>query len=263
MKKLLGASVAAASLLLGHGIAGAITNGTPDTDHKFVGALTGVDPGGTERLCSGSLIGEGVFLTAGHCMVLDDVVLHFGDDIGVAHDTFDAVEVVQHPDYTWAMSNSYDVGIVLFDQDVDLGAPGEVAPEDYIDGFTKDELKSFTFSTLGYGLVRNDANGNSAPLVLESERRIGYQSYLNDHNQYLTLSIHTNKGSGGGCFGDSGGPHLLEDPTDDSKNYIVSITSAGDGNCVATDATQRVDQPEIRDWIECVKANQADPTLCG
>lgn len=247
MKKLLVGAAAAVSLLVA-GSADAITNGVPDTDHDFVGAMTGVDPGGTERLCSGSLIDEGVFLTAGHCAVLSDVVLHFGDDIGVPHQTFDAVEVLQHPDYTWSMSNSFDVGIVLFDQvddggaPVDLGPPAALAPENHIDGFSKEQLKSFTFATLGYGLVRDGANGNSAPLVVESKRRIALQGYLNHHNQYLTLSIHTNKNSGGGCFGDSGGPHLL-------GGLIVSITSAGDGNCVATDATQRVDQPEIRDWV--------------
>lgn len=41
---------------------------------------------------------------------------------------------------------------------------------------------------------------------------------------------------------DSGGPHVLH-------NVIVSVTSNGDGNCVATDNTQRIDQPIIRDWI--------------
>jgi len=47
--------------------------------------------------------------------------------------------------------------------------------------------------------------------------------------------------------GDSGGPHLLHDPA--LGDVIVSVTSNGDANCVATDNTQRVDMPEIRDWI--------------
>ena len=91
--------------------------------------------------------------------------------------------------------------------------------------------------------VRNGANGNSGPLTESPQRMIATQSYLNMHNQYLGLSIHTHKGNGGGCFGDSGGPHLLNE-------MIVSITSNGDGNCVATDNTQRIDQPEILSWIQ-------------
>ncbi len=244
MKKFLVAATTTAALLATAVPAAAITNGVTDTDHDFVGVMRGADPGGTERQCSGSLIAEGVFLTAGHCAVLTGVTVHFGADLDDPDASVrEATEVVRHPSYAANFGRQYDVAVVLFGGS-GLGiVPGELAAENMIDTFSKDELRAATFEAVGYGLVRNDANGNSAPLVESSQRMIATQSYLNMHNQYLGLSIHTHKGNGGGCFGDSGGPHLLHD-------VIVSITSNGDGNCVATDNTQRVDQPEIRDWIQ-------------
>jgi hypothetical protein len=242
MKKLLTLTAAATVVLLTSTQVSAITNGAPDTAHDFVGQMRGFDPGGTLRRCSGSLISDGVFLTAGHCAVLSDVTLHFGDDLAVEDTVFAATSVQQHPDYGHSAGHQFDVGIVLFDQGDVVIEPGQLAPESYVDTFTHSELTSATFEAIGYGLVRDDTNGNSAPLSPTTQRMIATQTYLNLHNAYLGLSIHNNKGNGGGCFGDSGGPHLLH-------NYIVSVTSRGDANCVATDSTQRVDQFEIREWI--------------
>lgn len=238
------ASLLIAALVIGPGPAGAITNGEIDTTHDYVGAIRGLDPTGTPRLCSGSLVGAGVFLTAGHCARLTDVTVYLGDDIATPDHVFPATEVLRHPSYNPNnFGFQYDVGLVLFDQPDDLVLPvGQLATANFVDGFSIAQLKDAELETLGYGLVRELANGNSTPLAPGTERRIATQTYLNQHNQYLGLSIHNHKDNGGGCHGDSGGPHLLQ-------GAIVSVTSNGDGNCVATDNTQRVDLPEIRDWI--------------
>lgn len=238
------ASLFIAVLAVGPGRAGAIVNGDVDTSHDYVGAIRGLDPTGTPRLCSGSLVGPGVFLTAGHCTRLTDVTVYFGDDIAAPDHVFAATDVLRHPAYNPNnFGFQYDVGLVLFDQG-DLALPvGELAPESFVDGFSIAQLKGATFETFGYGLVRDFANGNSDPLEPGTVRRTATQTYLNQHNQYLGLSIHNHKGNGGGCHGDSGGPHLLQ-------GVIVSVTSNGDANCAATDNTQRVDMPEIRSWIE-------------
>jgi Trypsin len=242
-KKILFAmSLATAALSLTAVPASAITNGELDTTHDFVGAMTGADPGGTQRLCSGSLIDEGVFLTAGHCAVLTDVQVKFGDDISNPDAVFAATSVVRHPQFAGNFGKQFDVGLVLFDQGDVVLPVAPIAGANYIDSFTKPQLKTFTFETFGYGLSRTDTTGNSLPPASDPLRRAATQTYLNQHNQYLGLSIHTNKGNGGGCSGDSGGPHLL-------NGVIVSVTSNGDGNCVATDNTQRIDLPVIRDWI--------------
>lgn len=238
------ASLLVAVLVVGPGPAGAITNGDIDTEHPWVGAMVGDDPGGTQRLCSGSLIAPGVFLTAGHCATLHNVTLLFGDDLAGPDHQFAATAVLQHPNYNPNnFGFQYDVGLVLFDQrDVEM-EPGHLAPTGYIDSLGRAALMDATFETYGYGLWRDFANGNSETAVPGTQRRGATQTYLNKHNQYLGLSIHNHKGNGGGCHGDSGGPHLLD-------NMIVSVTSNGDANCVATDNTQRVDLPEIRNWIQ-------------
>lgn len=222
--------------------AGAIVNGSPDTDHPYVGAMVGLDPGGTQRRCSGSLIAEGVFLTAGHCTRLSSVSVLFGDDISSPDFQFTADDVIGHPQFNQSFGKQYDVGVVLFDQGDVVLPVGQLAPENYIDGFTKTQLRDEIFETVGYGLTRPDTNGNSSPLAPTSVRMHAEQSYLNQHNQYLGLSVNNNRGDGGGCSGDSGGPHLLD-------GLIVSVTSNGDANCVTTDNTQRVDQTEIRNWV--------------
>jgi hypothetical protein len=242
MKKLFTAATSAALLMLTSVPAAAITNGTPDTTHNYVALMRGLDPSGASRICSGSLIDEGVFLTAGHCTALTNVTLHFGADVAVNDQVFTATAVLAHPNKTTSFGKQFDVGVVLFDQGTAVLEIGRLAPANYVDSFSKAQLSAATFETIGYGLVRNDATGNSNPLVPSTTRMYATQSYLNKHNQYLGFSINTNTGNGGGCSGDSGGPHLL-------NNYIVSVTSNGDANCVATDNTQRIDQPEIRDWV--------------
>ena len=149
-KFLLAMTIATASLVAPSLPAGAITNGDVDTTHDYVGAMTGADPGGTQRLCSGSLIAKGVFLTAGHCTVLTEVKVTFGDDLSKPDYVFNATAVLRHPQFSQNFGTQFDVGLVLFDQgDVDLPF-GTLAGENYIDGFTKPELKSFVFETFGY-----------------------------------------------------------------------------------------------------------------
>jgi hypothetical protein len=51
-------------------------------------------------------------------------------------------------------------------------------------------------------------------------------------------------GSGGTCYGDSGGPHFLG-----SSNLVVSITVTGDRFCRATDVTYRTDTVSARNFL--------------
>jgi hypothetical protein len=52
-------------------------------------------------------------------------------------------------------------------------------------------------------------------------------------------------GSGGTCFGDSGGPHFQG-----SSNLVVSVTVTGDRFCRATDVTYRTDTASARGFLE-------------
>jgi hypothetical protein len=51
-------------------------------------------------------------------------------------------------------------------------------------------------------------------------------------------------GSGGTCYGDSGGPHFLGD-----SNVVASITITGDRWCRSTDVTYRMDTESARSFL--------------
>jgi len=51
-------------------------------------------------------------------------------------------------------------------------------------------------------------------------------------------------GSGGTCYGDSGGPHFVG-----SSDVVVAVTVTGDVNCRATDVDYRVDTDESRAFL--------------
>jgi secreted trypsin-like serine protease len=64
---------------------------------------------------------------------------------------------------------------------------------------------------------------------------------------WLLLSMNPSTGSGGTCYGDSGGPHFLGGV---DSNLIVSITITGDAWCRATDKTYRLDTPAARAFLD-------------
>ncbi|HET7352191.1 MAG TPA: trypsin-like serine protease, partial [Marmoricola sp.] len=75
--------------------------------------------------------------------------------------------------------------------------------------------------------------------------------YVDMPGQKLTPQIlqtngnpNDNKGTGGTCFGDSGGPVFLD-------GEIVAVTSYGyTDNCRYLGGYQRVDIPVVQDWLE-------------
>ena len=51
-------------------------------------------------------------------------------------------------------------------------------------------------------------------------------------------------GDGGTCYGDSGGPHFMDD-----TNMVLSLTVTGDAPCRATDVTYRLDTESARSYL--------------
>jgi hypothetical protein len=65
-------------------------------------------------------------------------------------------------------------------------------------------------------------------------------------NEFLKLALNKGGGSGGTCFGDSGGPDLLggTDTVLGVNSYVTNV------NCGGVGYSQRIDIPEVLDWIE-------------
>ena len=62
---------------------------------------------------------------------------------------------------------------------------------------------------------------------------------------FIKFALNPGGGSGGTCFGDSGGPDLLA-----GTNTVLSVNSyVTNGNCGGVGYSFRVDTPEVLSWI--------------
>jgi hypothetical protein len=260
--------------------AGAVTGGTEDTANRYsnVGLLLFYDDGGRFR-CSGTLVSPTVVLTAGHCTFGTDgkTIVTFDPDVARTPDEGRANIPVAgdpsagygeddvlpagwysgtaqtHPDYSdfTDMDNWNDVGVIVLDQAVTGITPARVAPSNYLDQFAQPRLNSTLFTVVGYGTeVRKPEAGPQKPTPMSYPI---VRRYTDVVGQKLTPQIlqvngneHDNRGGGGSCFGDSGGPTFKD-------GYVVTVTSYGyTANCRYLDGLQRVDIPGVQSWLATV-----------
>jgi hypothetical protein len=253
------------------GLAGAITNGQPDGDnHPYVGLLVfDAAPGVPGWRCSGALIAPNVVLTAGHCT--DGAVaarIWFYEDV-----TYDAVPFPLYPyggpgsgaiegtahtnpkfrsdENPYGGGNglpafSYrDVGIVVLDEPVYMDEMAELPEAGLVD-----TLKNKTdIDLVGYG-VQEMVHGGGPPYWTGLRVRLYAPSQLVSgkfvHSpEYMRLALNPGGGTGGTCFGDSGGPDLLG-----GTDTVVAVNSyVTNYNCAGVGYSSRVDIPEVLDWI--------------
>jgi hypothetical protein len=106
------------------------------------------------------------------------------------------------------------------------------------------ELKGQQFVTVGYGTLRDDKTGGPHALGDYGERYFAEQTFQALKPYWLQISMNPSTGSGGTCYGDSGGPHFLGD-----SDMVVSLTVTGDAWCRATDVTYRLDTDSARAYL--------------
>jgi secreted trypsin-like serine protease len=254
--------VVLAGLVLSVGPASAITFGQPDGNrHPNVGVvLADYDPDspGPDILCSGTLVAPKVFLTAAHCTAfletegISQVWVTFApayDEDSTSLAGLLSGSYVTNPEFgSGGASDTHDIAVVLFQQ-----APAGITPAQLPTAGLLDQIKAShelddqTFTAVGYGTVREDKTGGPHSLFFDGVRRYALQSALNLEKAWLLLSMNPSTGSGGTCYGDSGGPHFLGGVESD---LIVSITITGDFWCRATDKTYRLDTPTARDFLD-------------
>ena len=238
----------------------AITFGQPDDDkHPTVGALIvrlHDEDGTLIPFCSGTLVSERVFLTAGHCTFFaDEFFGAVGFDIGATFRTnlgsLAASDVTfgtghTHPAFfpnaANASKNAVDLGLVVLGSHPPGVEGWSQLPEE---GLLEDiDLREASFTTVGYGAVREDKTKGPNALLPNALRRFALQSASHLNGSWLKLNMNPSTGNGGTCFGDSGGPHFLEDTA-----TVVSVTSWGDSPCRSTDWTARVDTESALEFI--------------
>lgn len=253
----------------------AITGGEPDgDDHPYVGLIVFDVGGGPAWRCSGALIAPGVVLTAGHCT----------DGAVAARVWFDEI-VEGNPEYPFSGGTSYDgvpytnpdfchtcygkgKGLPAFSyRDVGVVVLTELVPPEVLSEYAKlpgaglvDTLKNKTdLDLVGYG-VQEQQHGAGPPSWTGLVNRLYAPSELVSgkfvhSDEYMRVAFNPGGGTGGSCFGDSGGPDLLG-----GTDMVLAVNSyVTNYNCAGVGYSSRVDIPEILDWINGFSATGAPP----
>ena len=243
----------------------AVQFGEPDTDpvmYPSVGLLvTYPGSGPYVYLCTVALIDANSVLTAGHCTegaLVDDPATWFPEtavgfdqsytgissDFWLESDTIVGVAYT-HPDYNFP---SYDVGVVNLDSAPAGLTPYALAAPGTLDGL---QGKKPILQVAGYGMQ------DALPPVFQSDlARYRGEVKLNNLNSNIngtfgSIQFSANPGAahkGGTCFGDSGGPDLL-------NGEIVAVNSfVMNGQCMGNGWGFRVDNAAIQEWITSIAA---------
>jgi hypothetical protein len=244
--------------------AAAITFGEPDGEgHPYVGLAVFFDENNNFLWpCSGTLLSPDVFLTAGHCTYgtawarvwletdltrLESPVADCDSDYCSDGDTF------VHENYLPSLPqfpNTYDVGIVVLDEPIDIEIYGEIPEQLYVldDLATRRGQQDRIIRTVGYGWQMVKPTFQWEPVRYTSTSMlVNLRSHLTDgYNIHTSNNPGKGQGTGGSCFGDSGGPILY--PED--SNLVVGIVSFGlNSNCKGAGFAYRTDIEEAQDFI--------------
>ena len=246
--------------------ASGIVWGERDGDqHPNVGSIVIGWPGLGIQVGSGTLIDEKVFLTAGHVTNYLERLINSGviaiEDVYVSFDPYFAFDsstwlpitsIITHPKYSGfpgASHHRYDIGALILSAPVGL-VPANLPTRGFLDelkaaGELRGGPKREKFVVVGYGSSLEWPPPQYVPS--DGARYIAESGYLAKNASWLFMSQNYAVGNGGTGYGDSGGPTFWNDSN--GEEILVSITSWGDPNLVATGISYRIDTAKALAFI--------------
>ena len=234
----------------------AITNGQPDYDgHPYVAAVGAPIDGGM-LLCSAAAISQTILVTAAHCFqTAGQLVLVTFDPEGPLDANSEILFGTWHPHPDFCLGcgpglpgfDTNDVAVVVLFQPVFLDEYAELPTE----GLVYTLPMGSEVTVVGYG-AQEFIRGGGPPEPFFSITRYFASSRLiaskhKHSDEYIKLTANPAQGKGGVCFGDSGGPNLLED--EDSSTILAINSYLTNYNCTGVTYSNRIDKAEILDFI--------------
>jgi hypothetical protein len=156
-----------------------------------------------------------------------------------------------HPDFWTRFPNTSDVGVVVLSEEVpeamisEYGQLPDVGAVDALDRPGRPPLMPI----VGYGLqavkpelMADRIRYQADPMLIEIN-----SANTGGYNLHLSNNPGKGQGTGGLCFGDSGGPAFLGE----DDNTVAGVGSfVLNQNCVGAGFYYRVDTPHAQDWLE-------------
>jgi len=277
-------------------VVNAIVSGTDDTTGQFnlvgrVGSIGFVE--GYVEGCSGSLIADNLFLSAGHCLGTHSLLgasrTGVSFDPEVANEAYPAPfpgtegsvytlpgTTITHPFFLDSVNrnclfnsagisinhcvahnnNRNDLTVVVLDTPIEGVQTADLLPEGYLETLTTTQLDALEFTLSGYGHDSSAGNNANPPSVSGTDgvRRYGVVDYQSKTQALITLNG-DNSDDGHSCGGDSGGPVFIGDANSASQDRVqIAIINTGNQFCNYIEKDIRLDTKEQICFLNIVKA---------
>jgi MYXO-CTERM domain-containing protein len=231
----------------------AILGGSAPEAGQFPTVVAILISGGQRGLCTGTLIGEDLVLTAAHCVQASG--LGFADQSQVTAETAvyidsivvgngsatAAADTIPHP--AFRQPGDPDIGLIRLAQPRTDREPSPVNLN------SSSAPVGTNVDMVGYG---EDAGGSAGRIqYLESKTSTSCASSGFSDSTFMCFNQQDGTGK---CSGDSGGPSFLV-----GTSTVVGITSFGDRDCQFFGVDMRTDSPEARAFL----AENAPELSCG